>query len=203
MRKALRSFRYVDVPFLAWALASALAMTLGSEALARGSLGDAMAWAVRSPGVFAPNAGLWLGVCLLPAAARSRRARAVSLTALGWLAAAYGEANYYKLRYRMEPLLLSDAAQLGDAMQAVTGLALDIDVLGLALLCAFFVLALGMCAALVKGRRRPAPLLTLAGAALRSGVGSARRARSFSSTAASASGSAGCPAAAAAPCSAS
>lgn len=166
MRKALRSFWYVDVPFLAWALASALAMTLGSEALARGSLGDAMAWAVRSPGVFALNAGLWLGVCLLPAAARSRRARAVSLTALGWLAAAYGEANYYKLRYRMEPLLLSDAAQLGDAMQAVTGLALDIDVLGLALLCAFFVLALGMCAALVKGRRRRAPLLTLAGAAL-------------------------------------
>lgn len=136
------------------------------EGFSRGGAVEALAWAARAPRMACVNYGLFLGLCLLIGAARSYRARTMITLGLGFVCAALGVCNRYKLYYRMEPLLFTDAAQLGDAAQAAAGLQLDIDMGEIFWIAAAFAAAGVLCAVLARGRRRGGVLAPLAGAGL-------------------------------------
>lgn len=147
-------------------LAGPLFLLLLLEGFTRGSAAEALKWIARFPLMACVNYGFFLGVCLLIGAAESDRARAVVTLGLGFVCAALGVCNRYKLYYRMEPLLFTDAAQLGEAAHAATGLRLDIDLGEIAWIAAAFAAAILLCAVLMRGRRRGGVLLPLAGVGL-------------------------------------
>lgn len=155
-----RGYRLAD-----WLMACAAPLCLLwlLEGFSRGDAGSVPVWAVSQPGLFAINYALYAAPCLLLCLVPSRRARLCSLLALGLLCAVLGIANRYKIFYRMEPLLFSDVAQLGDAWQAAAGLALDIDFVEIFTVAGIFA-ALVIAAVLwMRGRSRCGALLPLLG----------------------------------------
>ncbi len=151
-----------------WLLAALapLGMLWALEAVSRADAAAVWRWLRQAPELCLLNYALFLGLCLVLAAIPSRRIRASVLTAAGFLCAALGVVNRYKMFYRMEPLLFTDVLLMGDAAQAVAGLSLDIDRGQIVCVVVFFAALLALCIARVRGRSHSGVLLPLMGAAL-------------------------------------
>lgn len=123
------------------------------EVIARGGAASFLGWMVSKPLLFLFNALWMLGVCLLLDFFRSYRLKIGLYLAFCLFCALLGVANYYKLTFRLEPVLLSDVTQLGDAMATVTGLDFHIDWGLVAGVCLPLCAAAVVCCCLVKQRR--------------------------------------------------
>ncbi|MEG0741054.1 MAG: LTA synthase family protein [Clostridia bacterium] len=145
--------RYKILRALLFLILAPLLLLLTFEGLSRDSLGEVFQWIVQSPLIFLCNAGLLLGLCLLFSIARSDRLRAGLTLGLGLVLALWGIANHYKLLYRLEPVLLSDITQIGDAAATLTGLDFQIDWAQILCVCAAFIAAIVLCCFFVKTRR--------------------------------------------------
>ncbi|MEA5015617.1 MAG: LTA synthase family protein [Candidatus Limiplasma sp.] len=123
------------------------------EALARGGFPAMLSWAQKKPVFFLQNLGFFLGLFWLFALIRSDRARLCASLSLTLLFCVLGIVSFYKVRYRFEPILLSDLWLLGEIQHAVGQLDLKIDwaqafrvvILGLA--------AIGLSLVFIRGRR--------------------------------------------------
>ncbi|MEG2251720.1 MAG: hypothetical protein RSC98_01645, partial [Clostridia bacterium] len=137
--------RYKILRALLFLILAPLLLLLTFEGLSRDSLGEVFQWIVQSPLIFLCNAGLLLGLCLLFSIARSDRLRAGLTLGLGLVLALWGIANHYKLLYRLEPVLLSDITQIGDAAATLTGLHIQIDRAQSLCVSAAFIAAIVLC----------------------------------------------------------
>ena len=68
-----------------------------------------------------------LGLCLLISHFRSMRVRISLWLGLNLLCAVLGMANYYKLIYRLEPILLTDVTQIHEALETMGGMDFHFD----------------------------------------------------------------------------
>lgn len=139
---------------------------LALETATRGSLSDTLSWMCREPWLFLMNAAFFLGLCLLGCALRGWRLRGGLLIGLCGLTALLGVANRYKMLFRMEPLLLTDVWQLGDAVTTVDTLDFGINLTELWLIAAATAVLIALWLWLMRNARRsrnlPAAALGLA-----------------------------------------
>lgn len=144
----------------------ALWLTLVLEGYARGSAGAVLRWAVEAPGMFGMAWGLALGAGLIGLIFASLRARCVYALLLTWGSAMIGLVCRYKMRYRLEPALLSDVHLLSDAWKTVSMLDFQIDVNQILRISAAFALAALACLLVLRRRHERRPAMAACGLAL-------------------------------------
>lgn len=134
------------------------------ESLARMNLLKALWWVVRDPLMFLTNLCLFAGVCLVLTIFRRHKVQASLYALVCLFCALLGLSNYYKITYRLEPVLVTDLTQMSEAVTVMGGGEFKINVW-------LFVLAgVATIAAIVlsciflkgKGKRTPLRLLTAA-----------------------------------------
>lgn len=139
---------------------------LAMEAFSRGGLWPMLGWIGQQPLLFLMNLAFFLGLCLVDCALRGWRLRGCLALLLTGLCALIGVANRYKMLYRMEPVLLTDVYQLGEALNVVTGMDFDIDPVEIMLIVAITLGLMVLWAILLRGKHRqrhlPAAALGLA-----------------------------------------
>ena len=81
------------------------------EGMARGDLNAVFRWMTGEPLMAVLNYLFLLGLCLMISHFRSRRVRVCLWLGLNLLCAVLGMANYYKLIYRLEPILVTDVTK--------------------------------------------------------------------------------------------
>lgn len=133
--------------------AVSVVMVFLTEGLARGSFAAALKWAWGSPVSFGMTLGIAMGCCLL--LCLCKRVRVFFYVLLCALCAFFGVACRYKMRYRLEPVLLTDVYQLNEALNAIRELKFSIDRKELALLCLIVIATLALSLQLRCKRRRP------------------------------------------------
>ncbi len=137
------------------------------ETFARGSAIAMMDWGIRRPLFFLQNLGLLAGLFWLLALVRSDRARLMASIGMVTLCCLLGIVSFYKIRYRFEPILLTDVALFADARNVVEQIDLKINWWQLAQVLGFSLLGTGMALVFVRGvRPRRSVVWPLAGVAL-------------------------------------
>ena len=159
MKKKIKTPSLQEVLFV---LAGALLPVLTLEAFSRGSLWSVFVWIGQEPKLFLMNAAFWLGLCLAGCALRGWRLRGGLLIGLTGVAALAGVANRYKMLFRMEPVLLTDLWQIGDAMTTVGTLDFNINRTELWLIGACTVLLIVLWVWLMRGQKRRRSLIAVA-----------------------------------------
>lgn len=136
------------------------------ESFSRGGLWPVLGWIGQHPLLFLMNLAFFLGLCLLACAFRGWRLRGCLGLLLTGLCALIGVANRCKMLYRMEPVLLTDIYQLGEALNVATGMDFDINWVEIALIVGITFGLMILWAFLLRGQRRqrhlPAAALGLA-----------------------------------------
>lgn len=119
------------------------------EGMARGILKAVWEWMTGQPLMAGLNYLFLLGLCLMISHFRSRRVRVCLGLAVMLLCAVLGMANYYKLIYRLEPILVTDVTQIHEALETMGGMDFHFDmgklwtwVIGTAVLMAAAILLL-------------------------------------------------------------
>ena len=97
------------------------------EGMARGDLNAVFRWMTGEPLMAVLNYLFLLGLCLLISHFRSMRVRVCLWLGLNLLCAVLGMANYYKLIYRLEPILLTDVTQIHEALETMGGMDFHFD----------------------------------------------------------------------------
>ena len=97
------------------------------EGMARGDLKAVWNWMTGQPLMAGLNYLFLLGLCLMISHFRSRRVRVCLWLGLNLLCAVLGMANYYKLIYRLEPVLLTDVTQIHEALETMGGMDFHFD----------------------------------------------------------------------------
>ena len=97
------------------------------EGMARGDLKAVWNWMTGEPLMAVLNYLFLLGLCLLISHFRSMRVRISLWLGLNLLCAVLGMANYYKLIYRLEPILLTDVTQIHEALETMGGMDFHFD----------------------------------------------------------------------------
>ena len=97
------------------------------EGMARGDLNAVFRWMTGEPLMAGLNYLFLLGLCLMISHFRSRRVRICLGLAVMLLCAVLGMANYYKLIYRLEPILLTDVTQIHEALETMGGMDFHFD----------------------------------------------------------------------------
>lgn len=136
------------------------------ECFSRGGLWPVLGWTGRQPLLFLLNLAFFLGLCLLACALKGWRLRGCMALLLTGLCALIGVANRYKMLYRMEPVLLTDIYQLGEALNVATGMNFDINRVEIILIVVITLGLMVLWAILLRGKQRqrhlPAAALGLA-----------------------------------------
>ncbi len=152
-----------DVLFL---LLLPLAALVLLETFARGSFAAMLAWAKAKPVFFLQNLGFYLGVFWLLALIPSDRARLCASLSLALLCCVLGIVSFYKVRYRFEPILLSDLWLLAELPHAMGQLDLRIDWGQAARVMTLGLAVIGLALVFFRGRRAKSgflwPMLGLA-----------------------------------------
>ena len=146
-------------------LAFSLLPLVALEGFSRGGLWPVLGWIWRQPLLFGMNYAFFLGLCLLACALRGWRLRGCLALLLTGLCALIGVANRYKMLYRMEPVLLTDIYQLGEALNVATGMDFDINRVEILLIAVITLGLMVLWALLLRGKQRqrhlPAAVLGL------------------------------------------
>lgn len=98
------------------------------EVFSRSSLSEALQWSLSHPLMLCMNLLFFAGIALMLYAIVRIGTRWLVFSLLGLVFSLLGLINRYKMRFRYEPLLLTDALQIGDAMTTVTHLDFNINV---------------------------------------------------------------------------
>ena len=101
------------------------------EGAARGSMHGLWQWALTNPVLFLHNYALIACPYWVLTVLRSRRVRSVLCILFTLVLYSIGMVSCYKIHYRYEPVLLSDALQLDDMRQTLRHLPLDIQWTGI------------------------------------------------------------------------
>ncbi|NLV57864.1 MAG: LTA synthase family protein [Clostridiales bacterium] len=97
------------------------------ESMARGGFPAFLDWIRRKPLFFLQNLGFFFGIFWILALMRDDRARLVTSLSMLLLLCTLGLVSFYKIRYRFEPILLSDIWLLNEVPHAMGQLDLKID----------------------------------------------------------------------------
>ena len=124
------------------------------ESFSRGNMGFALSWAVGNPPAFLVNTGVVACVFWLFAFFRGRRTRAGLSIVFVMLLCVIGIINFNKIRFRFEPVLLTDLWQLGELGNTLT-LPYRLELTGLIPVLGLGALALTLSLVFIR-RARPA-----------------------------------------------
>lgn len=98
------------------------------ESLARMNVLETLWWMIRDFPMFLVNLLLFTGVCLVLCLFRSHKVQACLYSLVCLFCALLGLSNYYKIIFRLEPVLITDVTQLGEAMTVMGGNDFSINV---------------------------------------------------------------------------
>ena len=104
------------------------------EGFSRGGMGLVFEWFWKQPLLFLMNLAFFLGLSLMGCGLAGWRLRGCLGLLVTGLSALIGVINRYKMIYRMEPVLLTDIYQLGEAVKVAGGSEFDIDLVGIGLI---------------------------------------------------------------------
>ncbi len=137
------------------------------ECFSRGGPSPFFLWVITRPVLFLQNLALFMGLFWLLDFFRSDRARLATALALLLLFCLLGIVNAYKIRYRFEPVLLTDLTLLGEMQTAVQQIDLKINWWQIALVLGFGIAAVVLALVFAQGvRRKRNVLVPLAGVIL-------------------------------------
>lgn len=91
------------------------------ESLARMSVIKTLWWMIRDPLMFLTNTLLFAGTCLFLCVFRSHKVKASLYAVICLFCALLGLSNYYKITFRLEPVLVTDITQLREAVTVMGG----------------------------------------------------------------------------------
>ena len=142
--RLINLFLLLGMPFLA---------LMSFESIGRGSLSGFFTWLSQNPIMFLINFGLVAGVFAFFALFRRSRTRALVSLLFVFLFGLLGFVNYYKVQYRLEPLLLSDALQIGNIPSVLREFPMELNWRGLALLAGGTLLLMILSCVFLRYRR--------------------------------------------------